>query len=186
MIRQAILLLGMLLLASCGEEIGTGGRYSSLPARFTCNSVSSMPATLQTALNSPGMWCTVRVLNDGRYEFALPTSRVPEYWNMTGSITDKAYVWVAGLIVGLPNTPEPGADAAIVTCYDLVCPYCYNIPVDRELAITDRGMAYCESCQNEYDPNNQGMLVHGEGRGTRLFRYRVSYLRLSNTLVVGN
>lgn len=176
-----------LLLTACSRDsIGTS-KYSSLPARFTCNTVTAMPSTLYTAINNPGLWCTVRVDNTGnRYKFDLAGGKVTEYWNLTANKNDKAHVWVAGLIVGMPSIPEPGALASIVTCYDLVCPSCYKIPLDRPLAISSSGIASCTSCGNTYDMNNQGIHVKGESVDTHLFRYRVSYLINSNTLIVSN
>lgn len=183
--RKILFLLLAIVAVSCADET-SNSRYASLPARYSCNSVFSIPP-LYAAVNSPGVWCTVRINNNGsKYMFDSPNMSTA-YWNITASSSDKAHAWVSGLIIGTPSYPEPGAVTSIVTCYDLVCPTCYRIPLDRQLDINAFGQAQCKSCQSLYDLNNQGFVISGpEGCADRLFRYRVTYLAATGTLLVSN
>lgn len=174
-----------LLAAGCNSgELGTS-KYANLPARFSCDNVISM-TPLYSAVNNPGVWCTVRTDRTGkRYQF--DGGGQTSYWNITASQSDKAHQWVAGLIVGLPSIPEPGALQSVVTCYDLVCPTCYRKPVDRQLEVNSFGQASCGLCKCKYDLNNQGAIISGDSAAEKkLFRYRVTYMAATNALLVSN
>jgi len=93
---------------------------------------------------------------------------------------------VDGLIIGLPNIPEMGYDMPQVVCFELACPNCYSdFGITRRVTLKTGGKARCGRCTREYDLNNQGMIA-SDTTGISLYRYRVSYNQLSNTLVVSN
>jgi len=78
-----------------------------------------------------------------------------------------------GLIVGYGNLSDP----PIFYAFDRECPNCYDdsrVPIRSfPLRMTSNGMAVCQTCQREYDMNNGGNIVKGDG-GNKLTRYRAS------------
>ncbi len=169
-------------LAACGDSL-TKNKYSNRRAYYSCNHVISIP-TLYHACTGQGMWCTITLNTGGTIiHFDSPTEHSQE--NITANTYyKKFYLGPSGLIVGLPNMAEMGADMPVVTCYDITCPTCSDLESNtRRLKLLLGGQAKCERCQRVYDLNNQGIVAQGEG-GRPLDRYRVAYN--GNNLVVSN
>ena len=173
--RWALLGPWLLLLCclSC-EQIDT--TYSIITAYYVCSNVSIVPE-LYTALHNPGQFCTIKNEN-GKFLFNGVA-------RLNVSATDRYALGLNGLIVGLPNIPEPGATVSVITCYDLCCRSCYeDRTITRQLSVdTDKGLATCGKCGRTYNLNDQGIVCKGEA-GKALYRYRVSYTPY--TLVVNN
>lgn len=168
-----------LLLAACSAD--ADNTYSSLPARLVVQTVAACPA-LYMAVGNPGQWCTVQGGANNTYVVtgAKETSQM-NLTQMTGY--QGFYLGLAGLIIGMPNIPEVGADMPRVTCYDLACPNCWReIVVGRALTIDHvSGYAVCGRCSRRYNLNNQGIAVSEEG-GHPLERYRIQYNGTSLTV----
>ena len=92
---------------------------------------------------------------------------------------------LSGLIVGLPNIPELGADIPRVVAFDLACPCYEDFSTTRNLQLKEGGRAVCTRCGRTYDLNNQGIVADGPS-GRSLFRYRTNYNAFGNTLTVNN
>lgn len=172
----------MLLLAACGNEM-TGNKYCSLYARFSFAPVSSI-SQLFSSCNSPGEWCAVVVTERNQLRFTK-SSGDSGLANITADTKYFGlYPGLSGLIVGLPNIPEVGEMASVVTCYDLACRNCYEERSSApRLTLQENGYACCSKCGRTYSLNNAGQ-VEGGTPGKPLYRYRVYYG--NNTLTVSN
>lgn len=182
--RPLRLALGALLLwpgvSTCGDAV-VSGKYSNLPARFTFTPVNSI-SQLYTACNSMGEWCTI-TLSNSRFHFTNLSGTGLANQTAQSGYTG-FYMGLSGFIVGLPNLPEPGSDAPVVTCYDLACRNCYeDHSVTRPLQLQTGGWARCPRCQRSYSLNSTGIVSQGSA-GKALYRYRVYYG--NNTLSVNN
>lgn len=171
----ACLLLG---LTSCGES---ENMYCNIYARFVVDMVPSV-IPLNTALNSMGEFCTIKVENNGYHFYGsktdqlVPKTALAEYSGF--------YLGLSGFIVGLPSIPEMGYDVPRVICYDLACPNCYQeYNFTKQMKMLNGTTCQCPSCQRTYDLNNQGIVSKGEA-GRSLFRYRISYV--GNVMVIAN
>ena len=181
--RHVTLFIILVLLAACSKDEMGENKYSNRSAHFRMdNVVSAQP--LFAACNNPGVWCRATVEGQ-RYRF--DSYGMTTAYTIIPAASGERMVPGTGLIIGTPSIPEPGATATIVTCYDLLCPTCYNAPLDKPLAVYQNREAQCDKCKCRYDLNNQGLLIDGpEGAAARLFRYRVSYLSANNLLLVSN
>ena len=133
-----------LTLVSCSPAEDT---YAHWPAYFTFTPVTSAPE-LYTAVNNMGQFCTVTPDGDN-IVFASPHSSTP----IRRSLIDQRVTLVLGLdglIIGLPNIPEMGADVSRVVCYELSCPNCYEERgISRRLRLQDGGIARCQRCTRQ-------------------------------------
>jgi len=169
------------LATSCGDNV-VSDKYCSLPAHFLFTPVNSI-SQLYTSCNSMGEWCTIKAQNN-QVLVAKPTG-APGIINITADVMYHGmYLGLSGLIVGLPDTPELGADHPVVTCFDLACRNCYEERnTTPRLALQEGGYAYCSRCGRTYNLNNTGQVSSGDA-GKPLYRYRVYYG--NNTISVDN
>ena len=147
--------------------------YSSRPVYFVYTQTNTVPQ-LNIALNSQGEFCAITV-DGSHYIFSSPTGST-----QTNRVALQNYqnfrLGLSGLIVGLPNIPEPGADVPHVVCFDLACPTCYEeATIAKPLSLSESGRATCPRCKRIYDLNNQGIVATGTA-GRSLYRYRVSFM----------
>lgn len=175
-ILPLLFILQLLLACSKAENL-----YTSRPVYFVCTNTNTVPQ-LNIALNSPGEFCAITV-DASHFIYTSPTGSTPT--NRTALQNYQNFrLGLAGLIVGLPNIPEPGADLPRVVCYDLACPNCYeNLTIAKALTLIEAGRAHCGRCSRTYDLNNLGIVATGTA-GRSLYRYRVSFA--PNTLQVVN
>ncbi len=183
--RLALCPVALSLATGCAES---DTYFCSLPAKFSFQPVTSI-SQLYTSLNSQGEWCTI-TLASSKFVFAnLSGTGTANQTAVTGYTG--FYMGLSGFIVGLPNMPELGADAPVVTCYDLACAACYaERSVTKPLKLQTGGYGHCTSCDITYDLNNQGQPAD-LGANTfayenprSLYRYRVTYL--GDVLVINN
>lgn len=177
---KALLFAAVVLCGSCGEELTTN-KWSRMRAYYICNNVGTIP-TLLNACSSPDQWCTVK-WNTKRTQLIFESLYESSQVNLTALDGYKSFRIERGLIIGLPSLAEPGADAPIVTCYDIACPNCLDDAISKNLTIQEGGRARCPRCSRTYSLSNQGIVTEGE-RGKPLERYRVSYN--GNALLVNN
>ncbi len=183
-VRSTLAAVVLLLTAGCDQDTLVSNKYSSLPARFSFPYVNSQ-APLNHALNGQGQWCQIRIQNN-QIIFTNPAVTQPGKWDLVALQGYTGfYLGIGnGLIVGLPNMPEMGADMPVVTCYDLCCPNCWEQnTITKPLELHESGEATCARCQRQYNLNNQGVIAKGE-QGKSLYRYRVFYN--GNALSVDN
>jgi len=164
------LIISLLMVCSCADNVER--RYAHIPAYFVFKNTNTVPQ-LNAALNNPGEFATI-TLDRNFYYFRNLTGATQV--NKTALNNYSSFkMGLGGFIVGLPNIPEPGADFAFVTCYDLTCSNCYRTySITRSLSLLEGGYASCSNCQRTYNLNNQGSIVQGNS-GINLFRYRVSH-----------
>ena len=173
--------LCLCLLASCGDELSSN-KFCSLPARFTFSPVNSI-SQLYSSCESMGEWCSIE-LTGNQFLFTKANGSQGKANRTALEGYTGFYMGLSGFIVGLPNIPELGETASIVTCYDLACRNCYDTAiVARPLTLRVGGYAYCSRCHRTYDLNNIGMVSDVES-GNPLYRYRVYYG--NNTLNINN
>ena len=167
-----------LALLSCSKAENI---YSSRPVYFVCTNTNTIPQ-LNIALNSPGEFCAITV-DASHFNYTSPSGS--SQTNRTALQNYQNFrLGLSGLIVGLPNIPEPGADLPHVVCFDLACPNCFEqYSISPALTLTESGMARCRRCERNYDLNNQGIVASGTP-GRALYRYRVSFM--PHTLQVVN
>ncbi len=170
----------MLNLCSCADNIES--LYSKWRAFFQYRNAITTPP-LNTALNNPGMFCTITFPN-GNYQFkgangqihtAIPTE-VAQYGRPE---------CISGFIVGTPSIPDLITGNAIVA-YDLACPNCYeNNAINKSLNFTTPTTMTCPRCSTAYDLNNSGHATNDTGV---LYRYRIEYApaQYGGTVVIRN
>ncbi len=172
-----------LMLGACADDI-TSNKYSSYSAYYSCDHVMSLPA-LYHAVNNQGMWCTITMNTAATILYFTSTTESSEELVTKNTYYKKFALGIGtGLIVGLPNIPELGADSPVVTCYDLSCSNCWEDSyVTRHMTLQESGYAKCNKCGRTYNLNDQGLVSDGES-GKSLYRYRVYYS--GNNLSVSN
>lgn len=168
---KALLFAAVMLTGSCSEEL-TQNKWSRFRAYYLCDHVMAIP-TLYHACTGPDQWCTVR-LSTNQKQLLFNSLTESNQENLTANVGYTRFHIERGLIIGLPSLAEPGAGAPVVTCYDIVCPNCYDNGTSKNVEIQENGKALCRLCNRTYDLNNQGIIVGGE-RGKTLERYRVTY-----------
>lgn len=179
------LLVGTLYLMACSSDTLVTNRYAKYPAYLIYPIVNAHPP-LYHALTNPGQWCTITLDATGqKFRFNNPSENTIGESNTSTLIQYRGYkLGLSGIIVGLPNIPEPGTMAPIVTCYDLACPNCYEqYSITLPLILNTQGIAHCKRCNRHYDLNSQGQIQLGN-KGISLYRYRINYT--NNTLHINN
>ncbi len=173
------LIVAGLLSTACGEDVEN--LYSGVRAFFRFTPVTAAPP-LNTALNNPGMFCTVTFAR-GQYHFTLSDgTSVPYSPTQIDQYGKPEYI--AGFIVGTPALPDLSGNFRIAA-YDLACPNCWSDnSITRALTFSSPTVMTCGRCHRNYDLNNDGMASDGAGSGRKLLRYRVTYSQ--NTLVIQN
>ncbi len=178
-------LLGVLVCASCG----TNFEYSSYPCYVVVDNSVFLDATLASAMNNmaPGIFCMIRKqMANGAEQFAFSTNQgltstqiftaKEQQMNLTFGMND-------GIIIGYGNLDYP----ATFYAYDRECPNCFDseaVPVrSKPLTMATDGHASCAVCGREYDMNNRGYVIAGDG-GSPLTRYPASTTGPYGVLVV--
>lgn len=173
---MAVLLLSL----SCSDADKT--YYTGARANFSYSSTNTVPE-LNSALGSMGEFCTIRT--DG-LNFIFTSLRSSTTRPLTAIETRvNPALGLSGLIVGLPNIPELGADVPCVVAYDLACPCYDDFSTTHNLKLQSGGQALCDRCGRTYDLNNLGIVAQGPS-GRSLYRYRATYNQFGNTLTVRN
>lgn len=176
----AVALLAAVLLAGCTEDVEN--TYTSVRAFFRFTPVTSVHQ-LNTALNNPGMFCSV-TFNPQSYVFTDSEGNATSV-NRTALDLYGTPVFICGFIVGTPSLPDVNGNFYNVA-YDLVCPNCYHDDaIQRSLAFSDREEVTCNRCRRSYTLSNGGLVRSGES-GRSLLRYRLTYSAAQNTLVIQN
>ena len=173
-------LIASVLLTSCQKADDfyyTGARVS-----FTYTYTNTIPE-LNAALGSMGEFCTIRT--DGQ-NFIFSGLKTTTTRPLTAAdVRVHPALGLSGLIVGLPNIPDVGADVSRVVAFDLACP-CYDDSAStRNLQLRAGGFAYCPRCQRTYNLNSQGIVADGQP-GRALYRYRITYNAFGNTVSITN
>lgn len=156
--------------------------YTGARVRFSFTSTNTVPE-LNAALGSMGEFCSIRC-DAVNYIFSSPRSSTTRPLTAVDTRVNPA-LGLSGLIVGLPNMPELGADVPRVVAFDLACPCYEDFNTTRNLKFSGNGRAACTRCGRTYDLNNQGVVVEGPA-GRSLYRYRATYSQFGNTLSVNN
>lgn len=163
--------------SSADHTYYTGARVS-----FTYTYTNTIPE-LNSALGSMGEFCTIRINGTNFIFTGLKTSTTRPLTAVDTRVHPT--LGLSGLIVGLPNMPEMGADAPRVVAFDLACP-CYDeFDTTRNLQLQSGGRATCSRCGRTYDLNNLGIVADGPA-GRSLYRYRATYNQFGNTISVNN
>lgn len=180
---KKILCLWVVLWGCLGCADDVESVYSNYRAFFRYSYVSTT-SSLYSALNSPGMFCSITFPPSGKYVFTLHNGVQDSYTPtaMDGYVRPE---YIAGFIVGTPQIPDLNSQFFQVA-YDLVCPSCYELTyIQRSLRLTEDGHAECTGCHRSYDLNNGGIIVQGEP-GHKLIRYHIAYAPAQNVMVVQN
>lgn len=172
------LLLTPLLLfttVSCGD---TQSEFTPQRCYFVFENSTHNDATLASAMTPySGIFTTVtHTMRGGARYFVFTSNQGTSSEKIFNSIDQKRTLKLGmnnGLIVGYGNLSDP----PIFYAFDRECPNCYDdsrVPIRSfPLRTTSNGMAVCQTCQREYDMNNGGNIVKGDG-GNKLTRYRAS------------
>ena len=173
-------IISFVLFLACTNAENT--YYRGALVRFSYTATNTVPE-LNTALGSMGEFCSVRT--DGvNFIFTSPRSATTRPLTAVDTRLNPS-LGLSGLIVGLPNIPELGADIPRVVAFDLACPCYEDFNTTRNLQLKEGGRAVCTRCGRTYDLNNQGIVADGPS-GRSLFRYRANYNAFGNTLTVNN
>lgn len=159
-------------LLSCSKdgENATTQTYSTAHL-VSCHFETIQYRELNTALSSPGEYCTIRLRQIGERNVIEMKGNIGETPYNLNAETRYFSFGLGGLIVGINNNNEPVA-------YDLACPNCNSI--DYRLTIQNGGLCLCDHCHISYSLNNYGAIVSTEGNTLHptprgLFRYRISW-----------
>jgi len=183
--EQGLIFAGLCLIAAglctaCGDD--TENLYANTPAFFRFQPVTAAQP-LYTALNSPGMFCTI-TFTSSHYVFTGPDLSTAAYPRTAAEEYGKPY-YISGFIVGLPAIPDMQGNLACAA-YDLACPNCDTYDqITRPLAFENGTTMSCPRCHRLYDLNSGGIVSSGDG-GRSLYRYRIAYSVANNTLVIHN
>lgn len=162
--------------------------YAPFAAFFQYSPVTSAPSTLLPALNGPSEWCTVTLANNG-YTFGSTTTGKTDHGTRTAADNYRPLQWVAGLIVGIPASPDMNGQMLPVA-FDLACPSCYEEDgIKRGVSVSNAtlGRFTCTRCHRIYSLPDGGIVIDGAQSkdDPRLYRYRHCDYN-NNTLVVSN
>lgn len=136
---------------------------------------------LHSALNNPGMWCTIKV-GAKTYDFINAEGRSATYPRVADEVYGRPEC-ISGYLVGTPSVPDMNMQFLPVA-YELACPNCYEQAM-VQVALDFSGLEEmgCPRCDRRYDLTNGGIVSSSEG-GKRLYRYRLTYA--NDMLVVMN
>lgn len=170
---RGLFLLFVLLLASCGDS---QHEYTVNVAYFVFDNSKHQDATLAAAMNvnSPGIFCRVtQSMQAGATLFNFENNAGVTSSVAANALDQQRRVILGhnnGLIVGYGNLSTP----AVFYVYDRECPNCFDptaIPMkSKPLSMSNNGLATCGVCHRQYDMNNGGNIVNGDG-GNKLTRY---------------
>lgn len=171
-------LITLFSFTACKNEVEDLYAHERAFLRFT--PVSAVHP-LHSALNNPGMWCSIKI-GASTYDFMNAEGRKATY----PRVADEAYgrpECISGFLVGTASIPDMNMQFSPIA-YDLVCPNCYEQHM-LQIAITFSGLeeVSCTRCHRRYDLRNGGLVASTEG-GKRLYRYQLSYQ--NDLLVVMN
>lgn len=170
---RGLFLLLVLLLASCGDS---QHEYTVNVAYFVFDNSKHQDATLAASMNvnSPGIFCRVtQSMQAGATLFNFENNAGVTSSVAANALDQQRRVILGhnnGLIVGYGNLSTP----AVFYVYDRECPNCFDptaIPMkSKPLSMSNNGLATCGVCHRQYDMNNGGNIVNGDG-GNKLTRY---------------
>lgn len=183
---SALAIVGTLGLTSCTDD--SENLYAGYRAFFRYPLVITTQP-LRTALDNPGMFCTIRY--DARSYYFVGADGTTASQSRTALDNYGAPMCIAGFIVGTPSIPDMQSGMHSPVAYDLACPACYTEnAIERSLVFSDNdatgSKVACGRCHRIYDLNNSGILIEGSGPARKLFRYRMSYAAAQGTLVIQN
>lgn len=176
--RHSILLLPLLLLASCSAE----EEFSEWPCRFSYNNEIHGNAVLATALDkaSRGVFCLITESTMGGVKYLnFQNSSGVLSRNVPESYEESQAQFILGLnngiIVGYQTMNTEGAYGGFVA-YDQQCPNCVRrenntITPNYRVQMADSGIATCSKCGKKYDMNNGGIILNGSEGDTGLEKY---------------
>ena len=176
----------IILTATCTDDIEN--EYASHRAYLRYTNVATT-APLRTALDNPGMFCTIRY--DNRYYYFAGSDGTAAQQPRTAADNYGTPMSIAGFIVGTPAVPNLSSGTHTAAAYDLVCPTCYaNDAIERSLmfdyAYSAGNIMKCYRCMTSYDLNASGIPINGKEESRRLFKYRLSYSPATGTMVIQN
>lgn len=180
----ALLLPLLFLLTACtGDDVDT--LYANMRAFFRFSPVTSA-TPLYTAVNNPGMFCSV-TYSKNQFHFTGSDGQTATT-NATDVTAYGAPQYICGFVIGTPAVPDLSTGTAVMA-FDLVCPNCYDDKsLNLTLSFSGTRALMCNSsrgCGRVYDLDNGGRVSSSAG-GRALFRYRVTYSSSSNLLLIQN
>lgn len=167
-----LVLLTLCLVVSCDD---VQNEFSSHHCYFVFDNAAHQDATLASAMTPyGGIFVTITTtMRGGASYFRFQSNQGTSSESIFNAIDQKRTVQLGmnnGLIVGYGHSNPP-----VFYAYDRECPNCYDddiVPVRSfPLQTMANGFARCQNCQREYDMNNGGFVVAGDG-GKKLERYR--------------
>lgn len=174
------LLIALISIISCAEADTT--YYRGARVNFSYSYTNTIPE-LNSALGSYGEFCTIRSDGSNFIFTGLKGSTTRPFTAIETRVHPA--LGLSGLIVGLPNIPELGADQPRVMAFDLSCPCYEEFDTTRNLTLFAGGQASCTRCGRTYDLNNLGIVIKGSS-GRNLYRYHASYNQFGNSLTISN
>ncbi len=174
-----------LVFAAAGCSNDADNTYSSETAFFRFTPVTAA-SPLYSALNNPGVFCSV-VLKSDVYRFSLADGKNTSTYTATALMQSYGRpVWGAGMIIGTPSVPEISGSVSPVA-YELACPYCYETSaLQLALSFTGSEEVTCSRCGRVYDLANSGIEKDAKEKASRLLRYRLTYAKDRDMVVVQN
>lgn len=180
-----VALFPFLLAAAAGCSGEVDNTYSSEAAFFRFTPVTAA-SPLYSALNNPGVFCNVKLKSDV-YHFSLADGKNSSTYTATALMQSYGRpVWGAGMIIGTPSVPEISGSTSPVA-YELACPACYAV-ASLQIALTFSGTEEltCSRCGRVYDLANSGIEKGGAKDATHLLRYRLTYAKDRDMVLVQN
>ncbi len=177
--------LPFFLVAAAGCSGDVDNTYSSEAAFFRFTPVTAA-SPLYSALNNPGVFCSVK-LKSVVYHFSLADGKNSSTYTATALMQSYGRpVWGAGMIVGTLSVPEISGSTSPVA-YELACPACYAAS-SLQIALTFSGTEEltCSRCARVFDLANSGIEKGGAKDATHLLRYRLTYAKDRDMVVVQN
>lgn len=173
-------------LSACTEEVEN--EYSGYRAFFRYPLVVTTQP-LRTALDNPGMFCTIHY--DARHYYFRSPDGMSATQTRTALDNYGAPISIAGFVVGTPTIPSLHNGLHEAVAYDLVCPSCFTYDaIERKLDFSADDASgtkmACGRCSRIYDLNNSGIPISGPTPAHKMFRYRMSYAAAQGTLVIQN
>lgn len=184
-IPRFVALSPFLLAAAAGCSGDVDNTYSSESAFFRFTPVTAA-SPLYSALNNPGVFCSVKLKSDV-YHFSLADGKNSSTYTATALMQSYGRpVWGAGMIIGTPSVPEISGSTSPVV-YELACPACYAV-ASLQIALTFSGAEelMCSRCGRVYDLANSGIEKGGAKDATHLLRYRLTYAKDRDMVLVQN
>lgn len=157
----------LVLLQSCSSDVSN--RYAHERAFLKFAPVTGV-ASLNSAVNSMGVFCTIR-LGTNSFIFQAADGKETSY-PYTSEI--QAYgqpECIAGFIVGKSSIPDMNLQYPLLA-YDLACPNCYEKSlITKILTLSSDEKLTCSRCHRSYNLKDDGNICQGDA-GTPLKRYR--------------